>query len=390
MTVLAEIDRSALAAALAATAADGWLLYGFREANPIVGRILGVHGIGSRRLFVWIPRRGDPVAVVHRIELHGFRDFPGTVRPYASWQELHGLLAEVVGGRRVAMEVSPDNAVPYLDRVPAGVVELVRRLRGTVVSSATLITQFAARWSPHELEDHRAAAEAIAGIARRELTAAIRESGTLRECTLQQRVLDAFDAAGLVTHSSPIVAFGSHASYPHYEPTAGDDAVLQAGNVILLDLWAGRSATTVFADQTWMGFAGASLPDEVAQAWSAVREARDAVVDHLRHTATGRSVTGAELDDVARTLLSERGYAEVFLHRTGHSIDLELHGSGPNLDNFETRDTRELIPELGFSVEPGIYLEGRFGIRSEINVVLHADGPEVTPGVPQREIFLAE
>jgi Xaa-Pro aminopeptidase len=274
------------------------------------------------------------------------------------------------------------------------VVQLLEALGARVVSSAPLVTRFASRWSDGELAGHRRAAEAIAAIARDALAwagAELARGTAVRETAVQQRVVEAFDRAGLVTDHPPIAAFGPNAANPHYEPHAGGDRALAAGEVLLLDLWAGVSRAAVFADQTWMGFAGRTPPPEVARVWEVVRDARDAAVARLVDRwrgAGGPPVTGAELDDAARGVIVAAGYGEWFVHRTGHSIDRELHGSGPHLDNFETADTRVLQPGIGFSVEPGVYLPGRFGVRSEINVHLAEAGPEVTPAAPQRTLLL--
>jgi len=398
---LAALDFGALTSALSALPADAWLLFDFHRTNPVVARLLGADaiGLGTRRLFVLLPRGGRPVALAHRIEQHTLAGFPGDVRPYTGWRELHTELRALVAGRTVAMEVSPEDAIPYLDRVPHGVVELVESLGGHVTSSAPLVTQFAARWSAAELAGHRRAAAALAEIAGEALRWAGADSARgaeVREVALQHRVLDAVARAGLVTDDPPIVAFQENSALPHYEPRAGADRRLEAGHVVLLDLWAGPAKASVFADQTWMAFAGRAPDAEVRRVWETVRRARDAVVERLRQrwrpsaTAGGDAggVTGAELDDVARGVVREGGYAAYFVHRTGHSIDRDLHGSGPHLDNFETVDRRELIAGLGFSVEPGIYLPGRFGMRSEINVFLGDAGPEVSPPAPEQELLL--
>jgi len=397
MPPLAGFDLAGLRSALAEMGADGWLLFDFRAVNPIAARVLDVHGMGTRRYFVLLPRSGTPVVVAHKIELATFDGFPGEVRPYASWQELHAALEPLVRGRTLALEVSPVDQVPYLDRVPHGVVQLLESFGARVVSSAPLVTRFAARWSALELAGHRKAAEAIAAVARESLVWAGAELALgreVRETTLQQHVLQGFERAGVMTDHPPIAAFGPNAANPHYEPHAGADRRLASGEVLLLDLWAGPppGRGTVFADQTWMGFAaggGASAPDaEVAKVWTVVRDARDAAVTRLKELWGTRSVTGAELDDAARGVITRAGFGEWFVHRTGHSIDRELHGSGPHLDNFETSDTRALQPGIGFSVEPGVYLTGRFGVRSEINVYLDVTGPQVTPSVPQRDLFI--
>jgi Xaa-Pro aminopeptidase len=405
MPPLAEFDFAALRPALEALGADAWLLFDFHGLNPVAKRILDVPGMGTRRFFVLLPRTGTPVAVAHRIELQSFDGFPGEVRPYAAWQELHAHLRSLVAGHTVALEVSPNDGVPYLDRVPHGVVQLLESFGARVVSSAPLVTQFAARWSPAELAGHRRAAEAIAAIARDALEwagAALARGEEVRETTVQRRVLESFERGGLVGDGNPpIVGFAEHSALPHYEPRPGADGRLAAGEVLLLDLWAGPARGSVFADQTWMAFAGREPAADVVRVWTVVRDARDAAVARLaerwrgrggRGEPTGRAgeapVTGAELDDVTRGVIREAGFGDYFVHRTGHSIDRDLHGSGPHLDNFETTDTRVLQPGIGFSVEPGIYLPGRFGIRSEINVYLAEAGPEVTPSTPQRDLFL--
>ncbi len=388
MSLFSGVDLTAVGPALEANQVDGWLLFDFHGLNPIVKRVVGYRGMASRRLFVWLPKDGPPVAVAHRIELQGMEGFPGEVRPYAAWQELHRLVGEIVSGKKVAMEVSPDDAVPYLDRVPAGVVELIQRLGGTVVPSATLVSLFAARWSSAELEGHRAAAEKLADIARSTIREVVSQVGKAREVAVQRHVLQAMENSGLTTDHPPIVAFGPNTAIPHYEPREGSDAVLKDGDVVLVDLWGGPTLKSVFADQTWMGFAGSAPPDDVLHVWTTTRDARDAVVEYLeRAVGEGRSVTGADLDDVARGHITKEGYGDAFLHRTGHSIDTDLHGSGPNLDNFETNDLREILPGTGFSVEPGIYLKGRFGIRSEINVYLDDSGPLPTPVERQQDLI---
>ena len=390
--VLDGFDLPALAQALRALGADGWLLYDFRKLNPIAGRILGDTGMGTRRLFVLLPRSGRPVAVVHRIELQALADFPGEVRPYGAWRELHGHLEALVRARTLAIEISPRDQVPYLDRVPHGVVQLLESFGAQLVSSAPLVSRFAARWSAAELAGHRKAAEILAGVARDALTWVGSEAARgaeVRETGVKQRVLDAMERAGLWTNDGPIVAFGPTSAMPHYEPHPGADRRLAAGDVVLLDLWGGPGQGSVFADQTWMGFAGPSPDADVRRVWQAVKGARDAAVRFLRERwRPDGAVTGAQVDDAARAVIREAGLAEYFVHRTGHSIDRELHGSGPHIDNFETEDARALVPGVGFSIEPGVYLPGRFGMRSEINMYIDTSGPEVSPSRPQDELIL--
>jgi Xaa-Pro dipeptidase len=383
-------SRAELREALAEAGADGWLLFEFHGLNPVARRVIGLPegGLSTRRLFVLLSADGDPVAVAHRIELQPLEDFPGRIIPYSRWEELHEALGSLVKGRTLAMEISPEDAVPYLDRVPYGVVELVRRLGARVVPSGALVSYFAARWTAEEIEDHRTAAEILAQVARAELARAVREAdGGLTETALQARVIAAVEAEGLVFDTPPIVAFGANSANPHYEPRPGSDATLRRDQVVLLDLWAGRRRTTVFADQTWMGFAGPRPPERVVEVWHVVRGARDAAVGAvLSAAAAGRAIAGYEADRAARRVVEAAGYGEAFVHRTGHSIDRDLHGSGPHLDDYETHDDRRLGPGIGFSVEPGIYLPGEFGVRSEVNMYWGPDGPVVTPSKPQTEL----
>jgi Xaa-Pro aminopeptidase len=385
-------SRAELREALADAGADAWLLFEFHGLNPVARRVIGLPegGLSTRRLFVLLPADGDPVAVAHRIELQPLENFPGRILPYSRWEELHEALGSLVKGRTVAMEISPEDAVPYLDRVPYGVVELLRRLGATVVPSGALVSRFAARWTAEEIEDHRAAAEILAQVARAELARAVREAdGGLTETALQARVIAAVEAQGLVFDTPPIVAFGANSANPHYEPRAGSDATLRRDQVVLLDLWAGRRRATVFADQTWMGFAGPRPPGRVAEVWHVVRGARDAAVGAvLSAAAGGRPIAGYEADRAARRVVEAAGYGDAFVHRTGHSIDRDLHGSGPHLDDYETHDERRLGPGVGFSVEPGVYLPGEFGVRSEVNMYWGAQGPVMTPAEAQQELIL--
>jgi len=384
-------DPRELREALAAAGVDGWLLFAFHGLNPVATRVLGLEGLNTRRLFVLLPREGAPVAVAHRIELAAVEGFPGTVVPYSRWEELHAALGAAVAGKRLAMEISPEDAVPYLDRVPYGVIELLRRLGATIVPSGALVSRFAAGWTAREAADHRFAAEVLAEVAQAELARAVGEGDAgLTESGLQARVVAAAEARWLVFDTRPIVGFGPNSANPHYEPHAGRDATLRPGEVVLLDVWAGRSLTTVFADQTWMGFSGSRVPPEVERVWQTVRGARDAAVAAVQGAAAaGRPIAGFEADRAARAVVEAAGFGDRFVHRTGHSIDRDLHGSGPHLDDYETHDDRRLVPGIGFSVEPGVYLPGEFGVRSEVNMHWGEAGPEVTPRAPQTRLIVA-
>lgn len=369
---------------------DGWLLYDLMARNPVAGGLTG-RGRLSRRYFVFLPAAGEPVAVVHGIEEAPWSDWPWRKRRYVGWRELEQALREVLGAaRRVAMEVSARDEVPVLDLVPAGVVELIRSLGPEVVSSGDLITRFYSRWMPADQASHRRAAEILAGVARdafRHIAAEVTAGREVREAPMREWVLEALAARGCGVGADCIVANGVNAADPHYAPV-GDGDPLRRGDLILLDLWGKESDDSVYADQTWMAYLGSRVPARANEVWTAVRDARDAAVDFLRRRwAEGQPVQGYEVDDVTRAVIAERGFGDHFIHRTGHSIDRATHGMGPNMDNLETHETRILVPGIGFSIEPGIYIPGEIGLRSEINVLLTEDGPEVTPSVVQEEIL---
>jgi Xaa-Pro aminopeptidase len=385
--------------ALAEAGLDGWLLYDFRGINPIAGGLLGLEGMVTRRVFAWIPRTGTPVALTHAIEQSPWARWPEawTREVYSSWRSLEGLVARLVAGKRVAMEYSPGDAVPYLDRVPAGVLELVRAAGADVRSSDALVTRFYAVLSADDLASHRRSAEAIAGIARDAFALAgerARSGSPIAEHELMAWILDRFARAGLETDHGPNVSAGANAANPHYEPDASRPFVVGAGEVLLIDLWAYERAAAgrprgTWADQTWMGVLGAPSSRAV-EIWEAVRDARDAAIALVREaSARGERLRGADVDDEARRVIDARGFGERFVHRTGHSIDpRELHGSGPHLDNLETREERLLVPGVLFSIEPGVYVRGEIGMRSEVNAWIGEREAIVTPAAYQRELLV--
>jgi Xaa-Pro aminopeptidase len=288
------------------------------------------------------------------------------------------------------MEVSPGAAVPTLDYVPAGLAEVLLRSGIEAASSGNLVSRFNAVWTEEQLADHLEAAEFLVTVAKAAFQMAadaIRAGKPTNEGALSAWINDQFDGHGLTANRACIVAVGRTASDPHYEPP-GDGETINKSDLLLIDLWAGKPGS-VPADQTWMGMMDSAVDARTQEIWEAVRDARDAAVTFLKDRyAAGETIRGFEVDDVSRGVITERGYGEYFVHRTGHSIDTILHGSGPNLDNLETRDDRQLITGVGFSVEPGIYIPGDIGVRSEINVYWSPEGPVVTPSEVQREIFL--
>jgi Xaa-Pro dipeptidase len=383
-------------AALVEAHLDGWLLYDFRGLNPVAGSLLGFHGMVTRRIFAWIPARGTPVAITHAIEQHPWADWPREWEKvvYSSWRAFEEALPRLVRGKRVAMEYSPGDGVPVVDRIPAGVLEMVRAAGAEVVTSAELVTRFFAVWSDAEIASHRKNAEALRSLALEafdRIGVAARSTAPLHEHEVAAWLRSGFARHGMEADHGPIVAATENAANPHYEPSAATPRAFREGDVALIDLFAtAPGGKGMWADQTWMASIGRPTP-RALEVWTAVRDARDAAIALLRERLdAGVPVRGGEADNAARAVVEARGFGPNFTHRTGHSIDARgLHGMGPNIDDLETRETRLLVPGVGFSIEPGIYLGGEIGMRSEVNAYVDRDGRlVVTPSEIQREMIV--
>lgn len=385
---------ASLQSALRDAGMDGWLLYDFRGINAIASGLVGIKGFVSRRWFVWVPAQGTPVAITHVIEQNPWHDWPAAWenRQYVAWQALESEVARCVKGKRIVMEYSPGDAVPYVDYVPAGILELVRAAGATVECSGDLVTQFLAVWDDEERRTHCIAAEQLKDIAYaafRKAGAAARAGAPITEYELTEWMRGEFTRLGLWTDHGPNVSATENAALPHYDPTPDAPRHLKVGDIILIDLWA-KAPDGMWADQTYM----ASIGEPSARAveiWTAVRDARDAAITLLREKlATGVAVRGGEADDASRKVITDRGFGQYFTHRTGHSIDASgLHGSGAHLDNLETREQRLLLNGSGFSIEPGIYIAGEIGMRTEVNAYVDGKTLVVTPKEPQVDLFIA-
>jgi Xaa-Pro aminopeptidase len=372
---------------------DGWLLYDFQGLNPIAKKLTGLQSnLLTRRWFYWVPSRGTAVALCHKIEHAAFQGLEGRTQVFGSWKEMHEGLQNLLGGvRLLAMEYSPHCSIPYVSRVDAGTVELVRSLGKEVVSSANLVQYFEARWSEHQFQMHQQASRLLMQIlfeAFAEVGSSTTDDGQVSEFGLQQMILERYRECGLFSFSPPIVAVNSNSGNPHYEPRRETAKPIRRGDLLLIDLWAKMAMPhAVYADYTWVAYLGNQVPDQYVNVWEIVKGARDAAVDFVReHYLKRRDICGWQVDLVARTEIATRGYGESFVHRTGHSIGEEDHGNGANMDNFETKDERFLIRRTCFSVEPGIYLP-QFGIRSEVNVYLGDHDVVVTGDRIQTEIL---
>ncbi len=387
-----ELQRS-----LAESRLDAWLLYDFHGQNPTAVTALGLSGhMLTRRWFYLVPREGEPVALVHAIELGSFpAEIPGRRERYASWTSLREALARSLGalprGARVAMEYFPEGAIPYLSRVDAGTLELVRQYGVEVVSSADLVQRFLCRWDAAQVESHRRALAVIdaakdAAFAR--IAEALGRGETLLETDVQRFLMDRFREADLETDHPPIVAVNGHAGDPHYEPSERTPTPIRAEDLVLIDLWArGKGPRDVYADITWVGHCGDRPPEKLERIFRLAAGARDVGLATVeRAHREGRTLQGWEVDRAVRDHIAAGGFGDRFVHRTGHSIGTSVHGDGANLDDLETHDTRPLVPGLAFSIEPGIYLpEEGLGVRTEIDVFLAEDGPKVFSKI-QREL----
>ena len=380
------LDIPAVQRALRTDGLDGWLLYDFHGSNPIAGRLAGLTGGGhmtTRRWFYLIPAAGEPRGVVHAIERHNLDRLPGEKVVYAGRHQLEAALTQLLAGMStVAMEYSADCAIPYLSRLDAGTAESIRRRGVTIRSSGDLVQQFEAAWDEDQLASHRLASEALYRIKDRAFAAvvqALKDGVTLTEFELQQQMVRWFDDERLETDSPPVVAIGANAGDPHYLPSAIGSRPIVADEVLLLDLWGKqRDVPAVFADITWVGFTGRTVPSPVAEAFRAIVEARDAAVTLVEDVAgSGRDLRGWEIDQAARAVLIRAGYEDRILHRTGHSLGEQVHGNGVHLDDFETHDDRRVLPGAGFTIEPGLYFE-TFGVRTEINMYRSARAALVT------------
>ncbi len=387
-------DLTAVQGALRQQGFDGWLLYDFRGLNVLARRVLGLspEAILSRRWFYFVPAQGQPRKLTHQIEPRALDHLPGSTQHYLRWQELEaGVATLLAGAATVAMEYVPRNSNPYVSRVDAGTVELVRSCGVNVVPSGDLVQLFEACWDDDQWALHLEAARHTASAfttAFRFIADRVSAQGSVRETEVQQRLLDHFAEHGLETDHPPICAVGPHSGDPHYAPGPGSDAAIREGDFVLIDLWAKcAQPRAVYSDLTWTAFVGADVPARHADIFAIVAQARDAAIAKVRRAfAAAAPLQGWEVDQAARDVIDRAGYGANFCHRTCHSIGQETHGNGANMDGLETREERRLLSRTCFSIEPGIYL-AEFGVRSEVNVFIDAAGQvHVTGPEPQTAI----
>jgi Xaa-Pro aminopeptidase len=371
---------------------DGWLFFDHHGRDALAYRVLGLDPAAhcTRRWYYFVPTNGEPIGLMHRIEPHSLETLPGSKRFYSRWTEhASELQAMVRASKRVAMQYSPNCDVPYVSMVDAGTVELIRGFGVDVVSSASLIQLFEARWSDVQFASHMEAGRRMDTLRRaafQKIGAHLRSGERITELDIQAFLMDGYARSGMVTDHPPIVAVNANASDPHYAPTAEKNDQIRKGDVVLIDMWAKLQAPdSVYYDITWTGYCGPEPRPEVVRVFDVVRQARDRAVECAKK-AIDTVLHGFEVDDAARSFIEENGLGDYFIHRTGHSIGTEVHGTGANMDNFETHDDRRIIPRTCFSVEPGIYLP-EFGIRSEVNVYI-SEREAVVTGEMQRELVI--
>ncbi len=373
---------------------DGWLLYDFRRLNPIAADITGVARqqghLATRRWFYLIPASGEPRALVHAIERDTLAHLPGRTTRYAGRDQLKAGLGMLLEGmRRIAMEYSPECAIPYISRVDAGTAELIRSFGVDLVPSGDLVQRFSTVWDARAVATHREASDKLYRVKDRAfdlIARRLRDRVPTTEFDIQQQMAAWFRDEGLMSDSDPNVSAAENAGNPHYLPTAARSRPIGPDEIVLLDLW-GKLQTpgAVFADITWVGYTGAHVPDRFARAFAAIRAARDRAVSIVQDSArAGRDLRGWEVDRAAAAVIREAGYGDRILHRTGHSLGEAVHGNGVNIDDYETHDDRRLLPGTGFTIEPGVYFED-FGVRTEINMVVGVGEATVT-GPQQTEI----
>lgn len=365
---------------------DGWLIADFRRSNPILTRLIGLtSGILTRRCFLWIPAHGEPVVLGSRVDGHTFQQLNLPLRLYGGFDDMcSALRAMLPSPGRVAMEYAPFGVLPTVSRVDAGMVDLIRSWGIDVVSSGPLISALEV-WDTRRQALHHEAARGVDEVRAEALehcAAALRRGEPITEGALERFIRGRFAHRGLTSPDGPDVAVDAHSADPHYSVGDGEGAAISPDSVLLIDLWAqvDGAGDAPFADSTWMAYTGATPPTDLVSVFNAVRSARDVALSLVTdRVEAGQRITGREVDIAARKRIAEMGYEPYLVHRTGHSLGTDhVHGMGTNLDGVEFPDDRSLLAGTGFTVEPGLYLPGRFGIRLEVSAILAADGIDVT------------
>jgi Xaa-Pro dipeptidase len=391
-----KFDLSAIQQALRENKIDGWLFYDHHHRDPLAYSILGLDPIAlvSRRWYYFIPATGEPKKLVHRIESFKLDTLPGTKSVYSSWQELESQLQTLLNGAtKIAMQYSPRNAIMYVSMVDAGTIELLRSFGKEPVTSADLVSHFEAVLTDAQLATHYVSQKHIDRILDagwKEIGARARNGGT-DEHAMVQYLSEAMSREGLIWDHGPNVSAGPNSADSHYEPTAANSRPIRKGDFVLIDIWAKLASdpSSVWYDITWTGVVHREPSAREQLIFTTVRDARDASIKAVQEAfASNTPIAGWQADDAGRNLIRKAGFGDWFTHRTGHNIGIEIHGPGAHLDNLETHDERLILPNTCFSVEPGLYFPGEFGVRSEVDMIARNGKAEVT-GRIQTELVRA-
>jgi Xaa-Pro dipeptidase len=381
-----KFDLSAIQQALRENKIDGWLFYDHHHRDPLAYSILGLdpHAHVTRRWYYFIPAAGEPRKLAHRIESFKLDTLPGTKSVYSSWQELESQLQTLLTGTtKIAMQYSPRNAIMYVSMVDAGTIELLRSFGKEPVTSADLVSHFEAVLTDAQLATHYVAQKAVDEIldaAWKQIGVRANNGGT-NEFTIVQFLQEGLHRANLVWEHGPNVSAGPNAADSHYEPTAAKSSHIGKGDFVLIDIWGklANDPTAVWYDITWTGVVGREPTEREQLIFTTVRNARNASIKAVQDAfAANQPIAGWQADDASRNVIRKAGFGDWFTHRTGHNIGPELHGNGAHLDNLETHDERLILPNTCFSVEPGLYFPGEFGIRSEVDMIARKGKAEVT------------
>jgi len=377
---------------------DGWLFYDFQNRDHIAHRILGLDfsKLASRRWYYFVPAKGDPVKLVSVVERARLDSLPGEKRMYLSWREQQQMLKEILADvGKIAMQYSPENNIPYVSIVNAGTIEILRKFGKEIVSSADLVQEFESLIDENGYKMHVEAGEIIDKIRYKAFSLIekrVKSKKGITEFEVAQFILKQFRTNDLEWHGIPIVGVNDHPADPHFEPSPENTYEIRKGDFLLIDLWAKKKHPDgIYYDITWCGFVGKEPPEEYKKVFDIVKNARNAAVGLVKERfENNQPVYGWEVDDAARNVIAKAGFGDKFIHRTGHSIGREVHGNGVNIDNLETRDTRRIVPGICFSIEPGIYIEGKMGVRSEVNVFVTPSGKVTVAGEIQENLVLMD
>lgn len=369
---------------------DGWLIFDFRRSNDLGCELLEIphDRMLTRRFFFWIPAKGVPLKIVHSVEPTVLEHLLGQQVEYRTWQELEERVAEALkGAKTVAMEYSPRCQIPYLSKVDAGTIEVIRGLGVKVVSSADLMLNTLTK---EQIAGHLFAAQVVDEVVELSWQLIAGRLGAISEYDVQQFILQEFAKRGCVSDDSPLCAVNQNGANPHYCPSQALSAPINPGDFILIDLSCKKKGPgSIYADITRVGAAAREATAKQQEVFEVVKRAQEAGLQLVEtRFARGEPLFGWEVDKACRDVIEKAGWGQYFTHRTGHNLGQHIHGNGTHMDNFETKEMRRVVKQTCFTIEPGIYLPGEFGIRLEYDVLITDEGKVVVTGGRQSSIKL--